>query len=501
MNIKNRLLLAIYIPIFALSTLCNTGCGKTDVGALRCANSAEDWDGINTDEDFLPETPLTIDNILEIVLTRNLDILAQEHELAVQSETAKAQRLAMLPPLTLDGIFSSRSENTASLTKILNSPVPVTQAQLSSLRETRQWDIRDKMNLIDFGIAYFKSRQEKTRTLLVDQQHLRLRQKLILDTIESYWKAITAFKAIKDAEDIIAFSKKIQASLQKQIVLRTISKIQGLQTESRLAEAAIQLHAVQYQFDSAKVELAGFMGLPPGMTFEIADVELSDEDIPIWDIQSLEEQALLSRPELSVKDLEEKIARESVRMAILQMFPNAALFMDYNRDGNPFLAFQHWMSAGVQATWNLFNIPEQWHFKNAAQEQEQQAYRSRLALSIAVITQVHLAYLGYYDAVTQYRLANRAYDVKQQLADAAKREREIGEFNSADFLNFASDALLAKLIALKAYGNLQVAIEQLNYAVGTPLLFGHVDIYGVPVGVCEVIEGEDEEEVLDRESP
>lgn len=493
--------------------LLQFGCSKgpIDVVSLRFENSVTDLDTLYTynDEEVLPETPLTLEDVLEIIFCRNLDLVVQEHERNVQSELAIAEELKMLPPLTLDGIFAARNKNTASLTEILGQPQPIIQPQISSIKETRQWDVRDTLNLIDFGLSYFKSRQEKARTQIIDQQHLRVRQKLILDATTSYWKAIASKKMIEEASRVIALSTKFQSDLEKQMALRTISEIQGLQTESKLVDSEIQLHTLQYQLESAKTELTGFMGLPPGTPFELADVEISDEEIEVADIQELEEQALFYRPELSAKDLEERIARESVRMAILQMFPNASLFTDYNADGNPFLIFNYWISAGVRATWNLFNIPQQWHLKKAAEQQGEQAFAARLALSIAVMSQVHIAYLGYQDALSQYRLVDRAYNVKERLARAAEKGVMAGEFAGVDAMNFASEAAVAKMQALRAYAQLQIAIEALDYAVGIPLLFSDVDIYGTSIEDVEIAEdipeafddGTEDEELFFEDTP
>lgn len=480
MRITRNLLQGALVPVFLLSTLFNSGCSRRfdNPNELRMENVTWDMEAIYDVEDILPECPLTLQDILITVFTYNLDLLTQVHERNVQVQLAMAEQLKMLPPLTLDGIFSSRSQNTASLTRILGGPQPVVQPQIASLRETRQWDVRETLNIMDFGLAYFKSKQECDRAFIIEQQQLRFRQKLVLDTFTSYWKAISAQLAMAEVEEMIVKTVEMNRGLENQIGFRSLSEIQGLHTESHLIDLQIQMYAVEYQLGSAKAELGALMGLPPSVCFELADIELNDKMLEICNIQELEDKALLYRPELAVKDLEEQIARESVRSAILQMFPGVSMFADYNNDSNPFLIFQNWLSAGIRCSWNLFNIPQQWSLKLAAEEQILQSYRARLALSVAVMSQVHIAYLGYKDALIQFRLANQAYDVKRRLAEAAEKERQAGEFNGADSLSFAAEATVARIYALKAYGSLQVSIEQLNYAIGTPLHFGDINIDG-----------------------
>ena len=486
MNLKQKVYTTFLLFFLASLLAFPTGCRrsvKVDIDSLRDENSEYDLAALDVYNQVmpLPDHPLTLEDILCIVFEHNLDVLTEEYERRVQEELTIAEELKMLPPLTLDGIFQERSKNTASNTKILGGTAPpgTIQPQLASTRETRQWDARLTLDLIDFGLSYFKSKQERDRTFIIDQQHLRARQKLILETITAYWHVVVAQKVMNETIEVINLSKKFQEGFDRQIGRKNISEILGLVAESRIVDAQMQLNPLIYQYYSAKAELASLMGYPPETCFEVADVELKDPELDICDITELEEQALKSRPELSVKDLEQKIARESVRMAILQMCPNPSLFVDYDVDANPFLVFNRWMSAGVKATINLLNIPQQLHLKHAAQTQAEQTYASRLALSIAIMAQVHIAYIGYRDALDTYRLADQSYQLKSRLATAAEKEKRLGEFNGVDTLSFVADATIAKINAFKAYASLQVAIEQLDYTIGIPLLFADTELDGI----------------------
>lgn len=471
------LLLLIVIFLFL-----NTSCSKcSDPSHLRLNNSTHDLAVIYNQTDVLPKRPLTLNDVIAIVLTNNLDIKVQEYERRAQCDLAHAEAMKMLPPLTIDLLLSERSKNTASLTKILNSATQPTQEQLASLRETRQYDIRDTMNFIDLGMAYFKSRQEKTKALILDTQHLRAKQKLIMDTVEAYWKATTAQKMLKESMSLMSRTGEYHQAIEKQMELRNISEIQGLQTEARLYDAELQIRIVEYQLQAAKADLAGFMGVPPETAYELAEIELDVEKIELPEVTILEEQAILSRPDLLQRDLEGKVAVEAAHSAILQMMPNTAIFGDYNVDLNPFLLYRFWYSAGIKATWNLFNLPEQYFYMRSARDQEEQAYRARLALSVAVMTQVNIAYFAYRDSLDGYKLANKSFEARERLARAAQIEMMSGEFNGADVLNYVADSIVSKIIALKAYANLQTTIEQLNYAIGIPLLYGTADpaLFGI----------------------
>lgn len=469
-----RLLLTFFVLFLPISCM-----KKTDVVDLRFQNALRDFEILTQWQPKVCDHPLTLYEVVEIALLNNLDIYAQEHEKLAQARLSNAENLKMLPPLTFDGVLSYRFKPAASTSKPLNDDDenPIVEEvdatpKISSIQTTRQFTLRESLNLLDFALAYFRTKQAKNQTLLLHQQHLRARQKLILDIVQAYWKAVAAQEAIDDTLELIKLSEKFQEAFVIQSQRRAISKLQALDFKARLIDQQIQLEAVRFQHSNAKLELGGLMGLLPSTPFELAKVKLEDQKLEICDLKSLEEEALKMRPELAVKDLEEQIAIDKIRENFAQVFPSPSLYAEYNYDGNPFLVYNYWWTVGVRAFWNLFIIPQQWQAKRSAEEQRQFAYYSRLALSVAVVTQVHLAYINYRDVLNQYHLTRRAYETRNELAEIAEIIRRSGEFHGAEVLNFQTDAILAKINAWKAYSNLQLAVEQINYAIGRPLYLG-----------------------------
>lgn len=456
-------------------TLMSSCMKKTDVVELRKQNAYEDMENLYAwQEPIVLDKPLNLYDVVDIALDNNLDMYAQNYELEAQERIANAENLRMLPPLTIDAVWSYRSNPTAAFQKSIvpdNLEPPLRQRfpQLSSIQTTTQADFRETIRFIDTALAYFRTKQQKRQSLALEQRQLRARQKLILDITDAYWKALVAKNAIADMEQIIQLSLSFQDRLKRHIQKRLISAVQGLQIQARLVDQQIQLEAIRYQYQTNKAQLAGLMGLLPCTDFELTETTIKFNEIQLCQLKSLEETALFSRPELSIKDLEEKIAIDKIRESIVPMFPDISSFIDDDYDGNPFLVHHYWWSIGVRATWNLFLIPLQWQQARSAQAQQEFARLSRLALSVGVLSQVHLAYLNYRDLLNQYKLALRAYEVRSQLALIGEKVKQAGEFQGIDAINLESDALLAKIQAWRAYANLQIAREQLNYAIGRPL--------------------------------
>lgn len=470
--------------IFFISLVPLSCVKKPDIISLRFQNAGKDLEILELWQPDVFDHPLTLYDVVEVALTNNLDIYAQEHEKEAQARLANAENLKMLPPLSIEGIQSYRFKPNAAFSQIFtqgdssSNPNVIPSAnrntvpEISSSQTTSQWTIRESVNLIDLAVSYFRTKQAKAQVLLLFEQHLRARQKLILDIVETYWKAIAAQHAIQETIEMIALSEKYQASFVGQSDKKAISRLQALDFRARLIDQEIQMEAVRLQYHSTKLELAGLMGLLPGTPFELADVDFCIPGEETFDLKELENLALNMRPELVIKDLEERIAIEKVRENIALMFPGTSPFTEYNYDHNPFLIYHYWWTVGVRVFWNLFIIPQQWQVKQSVEEQRRFSYLSRLALSVAVITQVHLAYINYRDVSRQFQLSFKAYQTRKELAEIAEKIRRSGEFHGAEVLNFRTDALLAKINAWKTYANMRTAQEQINYAIGRPLYLG-----------------------------
>lgn len=454
-----------------------TGCiKKKDPVEFRNKNLPFDLELLDSTQQPTFSTPLGYCEVLEIAFLYNLDMYAQQYEREAQARVSNATHLQMLPALTLDAFYAYRSKNTGSFTKILlpdNIPEPTVEQfpQISSIQTTFQDDIRLTFNLIDMALAYFRAREEKDRTIIIEQQHLRARQKLVLDVTDAYWKAAVAKQTRDEMLEMIKASEEYQAAMFEQIQKKTISELVGLQITSRLIDQQTQLEFVRYQYDTSMTQLGALMGLLPGTCFEI-EADFSDTpEIQIEDIGVLEEEALKNRPELFIKDMEEEITIEKVRESIVPMFPNATLFRDVNYDGNPFLLHNYWWSIGMRASWNLFLIPQKLQEKRAGEAQKYFALATRLAQSIAVMAQVNLSYLNYRDALNQYKVAQKAFNARNRLAEISQIIQSTGEFSGLEVINFRSEALLSRINAFRTYANLKIAEQQINYALGRPFYF------------------------------
>lgn len=457
--------------LLALFPLLMGGCGHycPDYQELRECHAEYDRTHIEVGE-VLSCHPLTLDDIIEISLCRNLDLRVKEFEAAVQCELASSEALKMLPKLEFSLNKTSRNKDTGAFSQSLTNRPPAPPS-ISRDQHLRTGDATFTWNILDFGLSFFRSRQEGNRAAIKKMEYCRQTQNIILDATREFWRAVVSKHAIEHSQEIMSMATAQRAALRKSAKLRLIAQNVDFAKEDQLLRIERTLHAYEKTYHQAKVALSVLMGIPPGTRFEIEDPMCEPFSLEVDEVSKLECLALRNRPELYSADFEGKIDADEVRASILRLFPAVSLFAGDNYDSNSFTIHNWWQEVGIRAIWDLLTIPSQLKYKRAAGIKEQQSNWTRVALSLGAISQVHLAHSVLHDDLTEYELAKEHHFVKHRMWEIAKSQEHVGLMAGADVLEYQADALDMQLDALEAYGNVQIGLEQLNNAIGLPRHF------------------------------
>lgn len=445
-----------------------------DACVIRENNANTDLEEIY-EESCLPDHPVTLAEAIQIALDNNLDVRLQQLELAVQCETYMQDMLREIGQLNAFTELRHRNRNTGSSSQSLTNQPPAPPS-ISSEQDSRVAELHYVFNILDYGLAYYQARQDLDRYQILRQRHLRARQNLVLDVFRAYYRAAVAKRAVDRAENLIADLKKRQAMIQSEVTERAVSELRGLTQEDRIVDIEIKLYAFRNEYRSAMAELQALMGIPPSSQMEIVALVLDNVEIPKVDISDLEWEALTHRPELFGQDFQVWSDMDEIRRSIINMYPSVALFGGYNHDSNKFLLYHNWWTIGIRAAWDLLSLPSKQHTIYKAWYQRWLSEKTRLSMSMGVLTQVHLAYINVEEALEQYQLAREMQSIKGRKYDLSMKMEEAGQFHSDEVMDFEADALFAELQAYKAYANLQIALEQLGNATGRTLRYSEADI-------------------------
>lgn len=434
----------------------------------------------------LPNHPLTLDEIIDYAIVHNLDLRVQAVQYRVEQEKVTSESLKTLPSFTFNGDHSWRDQSTAAFsidsdTGTVTSTIDPATGQvlppapsISRSQRTNTFDFTGAYNLVDFGVSYVRARQQENRALSSCFQYERQKQNIVLDVFRAYWKGIAALHGLARSEAIRAKSLEFERSIKQIMDGGNLPRLPALATQKQLSIIRTRFSEYKKNYLDAKAELAALMGASPDIDFELAPIEISRVDLEIDPAEVLEEIAFIHRPELYAADAEHRIFREEVRAKLIQMFPNISVFLGEYQDADPFLVNHYWLLSGARAAWNLLSLPQRWYDRKSSQMQVAQSQESRIALTLGVMTQVHLARIAYNNNHRIFRELDHIFDLNQQSLFIAAMQHNLGAIDGIDFINFEADNLESEVNAISAYGDMQVAIELVNNSIGIPLYYNRI---------------------------
>lgn len=449
-----------------------TACSQelVELGPPRFENSQDDM-AVLTMEAPWSDVVLTLDQIIDIANQRNLDMLVLEQQVLIQDELTEGSVRKWLPQLIWNQELSGRNRNTGSFSQSLDPTVPPAPPSISSQTHVNRYDITLTWNLLDFGISMLRSRQEANKTLILQMGYEKERQKLILEIVKNYWRAVVARFAMRENEGLVEKSNQILAALHKSVEKRLISWADAYRIETDLLKSQPDLYRNQREYYSIIEELVQQMGLPIGSTFEIPEEKSFPLDAHLLTIEEIEDYSLLYRPELYSGDLQEQVKADDVKIAMLSMIPGLAFFSGDFFDSNKFLIYNHWLSAGLRVSWDIFRVPERLSDMHIAKMNKDLVVQERIALSMAVISQVRIAYISYFEAVETYLIVKELAEAKKQLAYASERGALRGDTSNSTALSLQLDALVTETEAVRSYAEVMFSLERLNNSMGIPRFF------------------------------
>ncbi len=449
--------------------------------AVRARNAAADMAPVRRAAAELSE-PLDVRAAIDYALTHNLDTAVARQEELIELEARTGARRRMLPSLLASSEESWRSEKDASKSVTFFNNRKSAEPSYSEHQRKSTFNLKLAWNLLDFGIAYFRSRQAQQRLEIAAVRLARARQDLVLRVTEAYWDVQVSRRAVTLAEAVLDKIEAQRAMVRKQIQEEAINKIEGLQTEIALIENQTRLRRYRQKLHADRARLAALLGLPAGSAFRLAHEDLAlaparvSESRAI-DFAPLEAEALCSRPELFEQDFQETSSQEEARIALASLFPNAALFGQFDRNTDDLLYHHNWYTVGLNASLDLLSLPEKLSRRRRARLQAELSRKRRTGLAIAIIAQVHLAGIDLADAAAEYQLARALTEKRGELREAFRQEQEAGavelteaerarQIPSREVLSADAQLLEARIRMLELAARFRIARARLRNSLG-----------------------------------
>jgi multidrug efflux system outer membrane protein len=412
--------------------------------------------------------PLTLADAIARGLKYNFDQRLSLMEQVLQDRQLSLSNLNMLPRLAASAGYTVRDRERASSSISYETRRQSLEPSISEDIERWTGDITFSWSILDFGLSYFQARQQADRSLIAVERRRRVINNMAKEIRSAYWRATSAERLLPRVDEAVEQVKLALASAETISAENLQPAAQTLEYKRDLLQVISQLKRLRADLAVSRAQLCALVNLPIGEPFELETPTQSIEDLPQIDVSvdAMELYGVAFRPELREEAYQQRIDRQGVYREILRMFPGVSLVASTNYDSNSFLTFNQWNELGLRATFNLMGLIQQPSAIAAAEAQETVSKTRRLALSVAVMTQVNIGYRQYQQAIESYQTASALNDVQERLLEVTRNAANLDAASELEGIRRNVQAIAATLERDRSLAEVQTALGNLLLSVG-----------------------------------
>lgn len=459
-------LLALMVVI-ALGTAL-TGCSVLPLKATKeevTARVKEDTSKMYVNQEPI-SGPLTLEAAVARTLKYNLDYHLKQMESALALGITDYSKYDMWPKLLANAGYNTRNNDSGGNSVNIDTGAQSLSNSTSQERSYGQAGAEFSWNVLDFGVSYYRAKQNADQFLIAEERRRKLVQNMMQDVRAAYWRALGAQRLTADAKDILARADRALVKSREAEAQKIISPALALNYQRALLDATSLLNQRRQDLEFAKRELAALMSVPPGQDFTLAEATETKLPPAPSDIAGLEEMALLQRPELREEDFKKRITAVETRKQMLSFLPNFNIAAGVQTNSNKYLSNNDWTQASVGVTWNLLKLFSLPSLKKTQEEQVKVDEARRLALSMAIMTQLRVSVERYNLALEDYKLAETAADVDKRLANYTKASVSAKLESELEAIRTQARSVLGAYQKANTYANAQIAFGRLYNTLG-----------------------------------
>lgn len=443
-------------------------------------------DLLNLTRDQEPVTkPVSLYEAMARALKYNLDFRLEMMEKVLAQEQLKLFRYDMLPEFVTNFGYNARDKfSGASSSAILSADTIGGQtlgSSTSSDRDVFELELGITWNILDFGVSYFRAKQAADRVMMAEEQKRRVVNRIVQDVRTAYWRAVGAERL---KERIRLLRGRVRGALMdsKRVIRgRLDAPMNQLTYQRELLSIKRQLEELQRNLMLAKVQLAALMNVRPDEEYELV---LPDRTEEVQEIQlrtdELEKMALEWRPELRELAYEKRVNAKETKAALLELMPGVQLGVGKFYNNNSFLFNNNWINLSSQVAWNLLDLVRLPQKLREVETQGKVLDAQRLALSMAVLTQVNVSLAQYGHAKQEYETAVDYHKTQNAIIGQVKAGASVNRISEQALIREEMNTLLADVRYDVAYSDLENAYAGVYAAVGVDPVPGdtHTDSIG-----------------------
>ena len=465
------------------------GCGSVRPEPMSFQENADRArsDRQKIDAAYVPLTgSLSLSEAIARSLKYNYDIQLAKTEIALQDKQVDLAVSQMLPRLAAGAGYDGRNSYNAAQSIDVFTQQQSLVYSYSQVPQYTSADLTFTWNALDLGLSYFQAKQQGYRALIAVERRRKVVDNIVRSTANAYWRAASASVLIpkiepmlKSAREMLAVSRRISTeNLQSPLAL--------LEFQQNMVIVLSELERIRNDLAAAHIELATLINIPPGNSIQFTSPPEDLKPHMGIDNHRLEDVGLILRPELRIEAYQQKIDRQDVYKEIVKMLPGFGILGGLNYNSNSLLYTNAWSAIGVRATYNLFSVIQGPLAISVAKQAVQLAEDRRVALSVAILSQINLAVLDYANALDTYKTAQEVDLVGQQIGRTADNVTEAGAQGEADRIRRQLTVLTARVARDRAQVRVLTSLAAIYAATGMDLVPASAELKDLPSLTADV---------------
>ena len=404
-------------------------------------------------------------------LKYNLEYKLKLMETALSRSLHDVSTYEMLPRLVAGAGYSSRNNDSGGTSVLIEPPRSVSlNPSTSQERSHTMSNLSFSWNALDFGVSYLRAQQKADQVLMAEERRRKVIQNVLQDVRNSYWRAVGAQKLLPRVDGLL---ERVNTALERAKAIEKqgiMPQAQVLGYQRALLDAVSTLTLRRQDLELAKAELRALMSVEPGVEFTLAEQnELALPRVSV-DVEKLERLALEKRPEIMEEWYRKRVTENDIKAAKLLLWPNISLDAGLSYDSNKYNYNSHWIDTGVRVSWNILKLTQVSSLNRAHKAQNETDDLRRMALSMAVLTQVRVGVQRYDLALSELKFAEESLGVDQRLLGFSQKAAKTKFDSQLEVIRAEARALLAEYQRYAAYSNAQAAWGRVYNSVGLDVL-------------------------------
>ena len=409
-------------------------------------------------------------------LKYNLDYRVEVADGALRMRELDLSHYSLLPSVVASTGYAARDNFAASSSYNVLTQTQNFGASTSQEKHIQTSDIAFSWNILDFGLSYVRARQSADKYLISQETRRKVMHRVIEDVRTAYWRTVSGEHLLAKLRGLEGRVRRAQASSKAIAAERNTSPITAATYERELVEIKRAVQELERDLVIAKTQLAALMNLKPGTSFSLVSPKrYAGLALPL-PVKDMIWTAMNNRAELKDVWYKLRINDHELDAAFLELLPGFQVYAGTNYDSNDFLYNSNWLSWGAKAGWNLLKVLQYPAKREVIHGQGALLDARAMALTMAVMTQVHISRVRFYHFLKELKTATEYLEVQSRLVGLMRDEAKADRISEQTLIREEMNTLVAEVkrdIAhaslQNAYANVYASMGLDPYAVDLPL--------------------------------